>query len=45
MQGKYKVGVVSANGLGRLLLKTGGLAMSAGANAMNFSADLIVLHA
>jgi hypothetical protein len=43
-QGNFKVGVVPADRLGRLLLKTiifvfikwGGLAMSAGANPMNF---------
>jgi hypothetical protein len=42
-QGKFKVVVVPADGLGRLLLKTffvvikwGSLAMPAGANPMNF---------
>jgi hypothetical protein len=43
-QGKFKVGVVPADGLGSLLLKTiffllfiwGSLAMSAAANTMNF---------
>jgi hypothetical protein len=43
-QGKFKVGAVPADGLGRLLLKLfffvfiklGSLVMSAGANRMNF---------